>query len=71
MSNNSTETIGTGKLISIMEKGIDVWAISLNQILENVTRNLVVFFFAIYMIIQFDYRYAVIFIFLYIGIHIV
>ncbi len=71
LSNNSTETIGTGKLISIMEKGIDVWAISLNQILENVTRNLVVFFFAIYMIIQFDYRYAVIFIFLYIGIHIV
>lgn len=65
-NNNEIEKQGTGKLVSIVTNGSDVWALSLDSFLLEMTRILYVFGFACYMIFSASFLYGVGFLILYI-----
>jgi ABC-type multidrug transport system fused ATPase/permease subunit len=71
LSNNKTEMIWTGKLISIIWTGMDAWTILLNKTIENVLKVLFTVIFTIYMIWVVNIWASFVFIILYILVHIV
>ena len=71
ISNNEAEKTWTGKLISIIWTGMDTWTLLLDKTIENVLKVLFTVVFTIYMIGTINIWASVIFIVLYILIHIV
>lgn len=62
IDNNSVESIGTGKLVSIIEKWIDTWAEWLYGIFERWFSFIVIFVYVLYQLIINRLEYALIFI---------
>lgn len=70
IDNNYIESIGTGKLISIMSNGIKRWTELLSFLLRDFTRSLVIFITTIYILYSMNHAYGIMFLLLVIIIHI-
>ncbi|MDQ7023419.1 MAG: ABC transporter transmembrane domain-containing protein [Candidatus Gracilibacteria bacterium] len=71
LSNTEVEKVGTGKLISIIGTGMDTWAILLNRLLEHFLKIVCTLIFTFIMIAIVNIWLAIIFLILYVIMHII
>lgn len=65
MSNTHIEKMGTGKLISLIGTGMDVWVLLLDKIINNTLKIVSAFCFTLYTIWVINVWFAAIFIVFY------
>lgn len=63
--NNEIEKQWTGKLISIITNGSDIWALSLDSFILQLTKIIFIFIYSFYMFLQVGVLYAWLFILIY------
>lgn len=68
--NTETEKVWTWKMISIIDKWMDTWSLQLDQLLLNWILVAVAFLFSIYTIFKVNIAYWIIFLIIYIFLHI-
>lgn len=68
--NIQTEKVWTWKMISILDKWMDTWSLQLDQLLLNAILVLVAFLFSLYTIVKVNIAYWVVFLIIYIFLHI-
>lgn len=62
IDNNTVESIGTGKLVSIIEKGIDTWSEWIHAFTERGSAVTVTFIYVIYILFKNNILYLGVFI---------
>lgn len=58
LDNNYIESIGTGKLVSIMQNGIKRWNEQLSFLLRDFSRTIIVFIVTIYILSSMNYVFG-------------
>lgn len=71
LDNNFTEKIGTGKTIAIVEKGIDIWAKSIDNLTFHLSQFIIIFGISLYVIFSYHLVGGFIFIITYFIIFII
>ncbi len=61
LESNSTETIGTGKMLSIMDKWIDMWVAFLMEITRQFAATVLQFLFVTYILARIGWYFPVLF----------
>ncbi len=71
LSNTEVEKLWTGKTISLVDKWTDIWALYLDKIIQEITQIFIALIFTFYMIFSIKPIYAVVFILLYLFVHVI
>jgi len=69
--NTQTEKIWTWKLISVIDRWMDEWSMLLDQVMLNWMLVIMAFFFSLYMVVRVNISYWIVFLGVYITLHIV
>jgi ABC-type multidrug transport system fused ATPase/permease subunit len=68
--NNYIEKIGTGKMISILKEGRKVWMDQISQLIKEITKITITWWFLFYLLYQIDWKYAILLVFWLLVMHI-
>jgi ABC-type multidrug transport system fused ATPase/permease subunit len=71
IENNSTEKLWTWKIIALLDRWIDTWALWLDKWFQYVLKILVAFIYSCYMVFSVNIYYWILFLIFYILIHLV
>ena len=69
--NNETERLWTWKLISLIDRWMDKWALLLDVLIHNFIKVFITFSFTFYMIVSENISYWILFLIIYVLLHII
>ena len=71
IDNNYIESIGSGKLVSIMQNGIKRWNENLSFLIRDLTRTFIIFIVTVYILYSMNHLYGWLFIVLIFIVHVI